>query len=82
MAIPIFLAAREIDQLTSSQPNWICGTGIPILDDNEIHTRVIARLECFSTDEQHAAYVFTCNFNHLTDIWRFQSDDYCSSFVA
>jgi hypothetical protein len=36
-------------------------------------------LACCSPDEKHAASIFASNFNQLTDIWRFQSDDYGSS---
>jgi hypothetical protein len=36
-------------------------------------------LAYFSPNEKHAPSIFTSNFNHLTGIWRFQSDDYCSS---
>jgi hypothetical protein len=38
-----------------------------------------AFLECFSPNEKHSPYILTRNFNHLTGIWRFQSDDYCSN---
>jgi hypothetical protein len=37
-----------------------------------------AALEYFSPGEKYSASIFTSNFNHLTGIWRFQSDDYCS----